>query len=508
MAFPSSFTTTRETGTFLRQAGGALAQNPSNAEGFGWADFENDGDPDLFVGSEPGPGHFYRNDGQGKFVSLTPAQVGSIAVRSGSEPETAAWADYDGDGYLDLFVGDTTGSQNLHHNEGTGKFARAPAATAGSIATDLVFGRSASWFDADGDGDLDLFVVSDNPNVDCAFYRNEGAGRFTRLMAAEVGPLVTIRAELTQSTVADYDNDGDLDLVLLAYGTNTINQLYQNNGHGVFALATAGALGTEGAYSAGASWGDYDNDGWLDLCIANLGVFGSGKGQNNFLYHNNGDGTFSRIMTGSIANEIGSSFTPVWVDYDNDGAMDLFISNGAGGPQERNFLYRNNGNANHWLKFRLRGTLSNRSAIGAKVRVKATVWGKSFWQMRQITVGDGLLSAQEPRPHFGLGDATSAETVRIEWPSGIVQEFVNVRADQSLVLTEPSQLLPSVRRDGGSVDLMVRAWAGQSFVVESSAQLGAWQLVATVTNLTGTLRFADPSTSQPQQFYRLRSISP
>src|SRR5204863_6109196 len=125
---------------------------------------------------------------------------------------------------------------------------------------------------------------------------------------------------------------------------------------------------------------------------------------------------------------------------DNDGFLDLFVSNGWGTKSENNFLYRGNPNTNAWINFKLVGTVSNRSAIGAKVRVKATIGGKTFWQMREISGGSNYGSQNDMRASFGLGDATKVDLVQIEWPSGIVQTMTNVSAKQLLTITEPPRL--------------------------------------------------------------------
>jgi len=224
----------------------------------------------------------------------------------------------------------------------------------------------------------------------------------------------------------------------------------------------------------------------------------------NALYHNNGDGTFSQILTGSLVRDLGSCWAAAWGDYDNDGFMDLAVANGgfvSGG--QNNLLYRNNGNGNHWLKLQLEGTISNRSAIGAKVRVNAAIQGTVVSQTREISAGEGFQSQGDLRPNFGLGDAPEAESVRIEWPSGIVQEFQNVAVNQILNVTEPARLDPHVTQTNGLVELEVKSWKGFVYDIEASSDLKAWTRLTTLTNETGALSFADPSVNGAvQRFYR------
>ncbi|MEI2723255.1 MAG: CRTAC1 family protein [Verrucomicrobiota bacterium] len=148
------------------------------------------------------------------------------------------------------------------------------------------------------------------------------------------------------------------------------------------------------------------------------------------LYRNNGNCSFTLNDVGSPTSVVGGWH--VLGDYNNDGFLDIFV---AFGPNKRNLLFRHNGNANHWLKVKLDGRASNRSGIGAKVRVNATIGGTNFWQMREIS-GQGLGLDNGLLAHFGLGDATNVTTLRIEWPSGIVQVVTNVTANQFLTVVE------------------------------------------------------------------------
>src|SRR5262249_28387663 len=160
--------------------------------------------------------------------------------------------------------------------------------------------------------------------------------------------------------------------------------LYHNNGDGTFTKITQGDVVSSAMTSWGASWVDYDNDGFLDLFVSNFDPSSSGVLSKNVIYNNKVDATFERLTTGSPAKNAGSCFQCSWADYDNDGFPDL-VANSSGGT----LLYRNNGNSNSWVKVQCRGVLSNRAAIGAKVRVNASYRGASRWQLREITSGDG-----------------------------------------------------------------------------------------------------------------------
>ena len=149
-------------------------------------------------------------------------------------------------------------------------------------------------------------------------------------------------------------------------------------------------------------WGDYDNDGWLDFFFTRLYHYSTNTV--NGLFRNNRDGTFTQILTGSPVYDGDRAWAPAWADYDNDGFLDLFIAAGDGLPR-RNLLYRNNGNTNHWLKVKLDGRASNRSGIGARVRAQATINGRTFWQVREISCGNrpGQVQSKSARPFWPGG---------------------------------------------------------------------------------------------------------
>jgi hypothetical protein len=210
----------------------------------------------------------------------------------------------------------------------------------------------------------------------------------------------------------DYDNDGDLDLFVGNAGANENNSLYRNDGGGSFGAITTGDIVNDGGHTVGSCWGDYNNDGDLDLFVANA------IAQVNYLYQNNGDGTFTKITSGDIVTEPSHSFGCAWGDYNNDGSLDLMVANGGVHSRRTNLLYQNNGNANNWIHFQCVGTSSNEDAIGAKVRVKTTEW-----QMREVSSQSGCFSQNSLILEFGLGSAVSVDSVVVEWPSGLVERW-------------------------------------------------------------------------------------
>jgi len=385
-----------------------------------WADYDNDGFVDLLVTNNEldVPNFLYHNDGDGTFTKVTSGPIATDAASSLG----ASWGDYNNDGFLDLFVANNIGQQNfLYRNEGGGSFTKI---LSDPIVTNLGYAHGASWVDYDNDGFLDLFVTEYFPTRFNHLYHNNGDGTFTE--ATSSLPSLEAANSVT-ATWGDYNNDNLPDL-FVANANEENNSLYKNLGNGNFLKVTSGSIVTDGGSSVGASWGDYDNDGDLDLFVSNSG------NQDNFLYQNNGNETFTRIITGSIVNDGGHSHGSIWADVDFDGDIDLFVSND---QNQSNFLYVNNGDgtfdrleneltqdlgdsfgaaladinndgnleffvANHNLNenhiyrsnpsscfssacISLEGTNSNSAAIGSKIYIKANIFGEEKWQMREIS---------------------------------------------------------------------------------------------------------------------------
>jgi hypothetical protein len=428
--------------------------------GAAWADYDGDGDLDLYLARANGePNRLMRNDGASGFVDVaTSAGVADLATGRG-----VAWGDYDNDGFSDLFVSTLSPNPNrLYHNQGDGTFAEVGAAL--GIDTSST-GRTAAWADYDNDGDLDLYLAKSGANF---LYRNDGSG-FSEVAAA-AGAADAGSSQGVQW--ADYDNDGDMDL----YVSNTgANKLLANNGDGTFTdvTVTAGVAGS--ANSRGVAWGDYDNDSYLDLYVANV------SGAANTLYHNQGDGTFADVTGTAGVDDANTGACPAWADYDNDSDLDLFLSV-TNGP---NRLYRNDGGGvfsdvsvsagmddlgvsigaswgdydsdgrldlyvanfgqadrlyrnttdegNHWLHLDLIGSTSNRSAIGARVRLVAG----GVLQIREVSGGSGMHSQDSQTVEFGLGAETVISSLEVIWPSGyITQAGGSIPVDQRFTLQE------------------------------------------------------------------------
>ncbi len=419
--------------TFRKITSSPIVSDLMPSDGSSWGDFDNDGDLDaVVVAWYDSVNSFYANDGNGKFTPITNSPIFTDRGYS----ETCSWGDYDNDGYLDLYVSNSGGTLRnfLYHNNRDGTFTRI---TTGSIVLDAFKSRGVTWVDYDNDGDIDMFVVNESsqPND---LYRNElketGTATFTRITT---GSLVTDVSSSWSASWADYDNDGDQDVfIATGYPLYANDMLYKNNGNGTFTRILTGPLVTDAARSACGAWGDVDNDGDLDLFVTTAYASSPTK---NFLYMNRlmetGSATFEQVTTGDIVNDLGSSYGAAWGDYDNDGDLDLFVANTTN-EAAKNSLYRNdNANANHWIEFRCIGDSSNRSGIGTKVRAKAMINGNPLWQER-VVEGQSGYCAQNLVLHFGLGNATVVDTLRVLWPSGIVDVFANVAVNRIATLNE------------------------------------------------------------------------
>lgn len=438
MEGPNSLYRNRGDGTFE-----LVWQDQDEVESAGavFVDYDNDGWPDLFVLNR-GRNVLYRNESGEGFVDVT-ARAGLGDRYQGS---SAAWADFDGDGWLDLYVvnwlhrGTHEHSEDVfYHSNGDGTFENItgildPAAVSGA-------GFAVSFVDYDGDGDLDLYVVNDkgyegpargavtNRNV---LFRNDGPGCtpappedaevpgfgwcFTEVGEAAGADL---RLDGMGLATGDYDNDGDLDFYVTDSPLSSV--LLRNRGDGTFVDVTelAGAWGS--VETAGSEWGtvflDYDNDGWLDLYVASEGT--------SSLLRNLGDGTFDDVTEASGAGDPLRSLGVASADYDRDGNVDLVIGERGWGYH----LYRNTGRAGagrHWLTVRLvGGGPVNRDAIGARVTLRTTD-GRTM--LREVKCGSSLGAGNDTASHFGLGEAGASE-IEIRWPDGTVELRTEIPID-------------------------------------------------------------------------------
>jgi hypothetical protein len=438
---------------------------PGTAFGLGcvWGDYDNDGFPDLFV-SQLGRNVLYHNNGNGTFTDLTD-KAGVAGTESGPFHAGAVFFDYDRDGRLDLYVGSYVafgpdarrycyigdvqtscgpsayrGSPNaLYHNNSDGTFANVTKA-ANVLKPDgknLAVGAA----DYDNDGWPDLFVANDGLPAD--LYQNLHNGKFQET-AETSGMAYTMRGQTMAAmciSLGDYDNDGWLDLYISDFQKSS-DHLWHNSGKGYFDEVSDQAgitVPTREVLSFGGGFVDYDNDGWLDLFIANGHVYpeievaspGTHYKQHNSLFHNEMNGKFveTSAAAGLTALPPRAGRGVAFADFDNDGFVDMVVSNDGDPPS---LLHNSGSNGNHFVNFKLVGTKSNRDALGARIRVMAG----GISQIREIMGGGSYLSQSELRANFGLSKNTVVQNVEITWPSGAHQVFHDVKADQFYLIEE------------------------------------------------------------------------
>ncbi len=437
-----------------------------------WGDYDNDGYDDLFVPSKDvnATNILYHNNQDGTFSKVTSGPI----VEDLGAAVSGSWGDYDNDGDLDLFVAYVANAPNrLYRNNGDGTFTNVEGL---SITNEGIYSHSVAWADYNKDGNLDLVMTNFHPTHFNFLYAGDGAGGFTADQSSVIAQSATSAVGVAWG---DYDNDGDADL-FIANTNGENNQLFRNDA-GAFTEITSGEVVNDGGHSVGGTWGDYDSDGDLDLFVTN-----STNTEPNFLYTNNGDGTFQRVTTGAVATDQSNSHGASWIDYDNDGDLDLTVANDQG---SKNYLYSNNGNGTFtklanaitddkrnsygvaWSDFdndgdydlyvankgnstneffingkgsctnhigvNLVGCMSNRDGIGATIRVKATINGTSLWQTKHVsTQTSGMAGQNSNKLLFGLRDANSVDSLVVEWPSGVVTRIANPVINQIHLINE------------------------------------------------------------------------
>lgn len=411
------------------------------------ADYDNDGDADLFV-TNYGPSVFYRNNGDGTFSNVTK----EVGVENDLFGIGATFFDYDGDGWLDLYVGNYVtydpdykyyypaeafpgplaykGQPDvLYRNRGDGTYEDATQKAGVYNPEGRAMGVTSC--DIDNDGDVDIFVCNDA--MENYMYQNNGDGTFTNV-ALLTGTGFGQNGEATSAMgpeFGDFNLDGLLDLLVpdMNYGC-----LYKNIGDGLYEEMSA-QMGLASVLGQYVSWSgnffDYDGDGYLDILIVNGDAHHLEPEEDCIFWNDRGQ----RFI--DISAQCGKDFQEKFVsrgsamgDYDNDGDLDALILNL---NNRARLLCNDGGNRNHWLLIDVRGTKSNRDAIGTRIRVTAG----GLTQTRDVISSSGYLSQSDRRAHFGLAKHEKAEKVEIRWPTGETTTLTDVEANQILKVVEP-----------------------------------------------------------------------
>jgi enediyne biosynthesis protein E4 len=448
-----------------------------NAHGYGMGvatgDFNNDGCVDLYL-TNLGANQLFRNNCDGTFTDVSKqSHVDEVAPKLGAKAESswsisAAFLDYDRDGWLDLFVGNYLSwradsmpcfspsgrpdycspnvyqalPSRLFHNNRDGTFTDVTAAA--GMTRDFGPALGVSTADFNGDGWIDIYVANDGqPNQ---LWINQHDGTFTNtglLSGTALSAHGKAKAGMGVDA-GDFDNDGDEDLFVTNL-TGEGNDLYVNDGKGLFEEQSArSGLGVASrAYTGfGTAWFDIDNDGWLDLAVANGAVQTMEAlrrvndpfplHQRKLLFRNLGNGRFEDVTThGGAAFELsevgrGAAFG----DIDNDGDVDVLVANNNGPPR---LLINTVGSRNHWIGLRLVGKQANRDMLGARVEIIRQD-GSTLW--RRARSDGSYASANDPRVLVGLGQSTNVSRVRVVWPDGAAEEWSGVAIDRYTTLKQ------------------------------------------------------------------------
>ncbi len=456
-----------------------------------WFDYNNDGKLDLLV-LRFGYNVLFRNNGDETFTDVT---AEAKLNRKWMNPLAAIAFDYDRDGHLDLLIGgyfpdvnlfklETTrilhesfeearngGSKVLYRNNRDGSF---------SDVTEKAGIKDTGWTldighgDYNNDGWPDVYIANDY-GADKLF-RNNGDGTFTDVSEEAIG--VDTKKGMN-ADFADYDNDGFLDVYvtnITEHFLRECNMLWRNNGNGTFTDVSEETGACDAGWAWGAKFFDFDNDGLLDIYVVN-GFISAGKEdywldlalmattpdldiadaknwppigdktycgyERNKLFHNQGDHSFKEVDVEAGLDDVRDGRGVALIDFDNDGAMDVFLTN----CNREAALYRNEAggrSGNNFLELKLVGTKSNRDAIGARVKVVAG----SVEQVREVNCGNGYAAQSTFRLHFGLGKAEKVERVEIKWPSGASQVLEGLKANRILVITEGAEEVTEITGRG------------------------------------------------------------
>jgi enediyne biosynthesis protein E4 len=462
-------------GTFTDVTEKAGVGYPCWAMGAVVGDYNNDGWPDLLVTCFGGV-VLYRNNGDGTFTDVTKqAGLGHDSLWATG----AAFGDYDGDGYVDLFVSHYVDLQlsdlpkfgsskdckyrgievqcgpkglkgspdSLYHNNGDGTFTDV-SQKSGVSDPQKYFGLSAVWSDFDGDGHLDLFVANDGQKN--YLYQNDGNGHFTDVAFAAGVAVSQDGAEQANMGVAlgDYMHTGR-SAIAISHFSDEYAVLFRNDG---------GMNFSDESYDSGVApdtklyvgWGDafvdIDNSGWLDFFLVNGHVYpqvdtlaaGAKYREPKLLYLNQHDGTFKNIskLVGPAIQIPQVSRGVAMGDLFNDGRIEIVIENLIGSPM---ILQPQGGPSNHWISFTLEGTESNRLALNARIRVTSG----NLVQSSEVLSGGSYLSQNDLRIHFGLGARDTVDRVEILWPTGKTETLTSLAANHFYCLKEGKGVVPA-----------------------------------------------------------------
>ncbi len=426
-----------------------------------WIDYNNDGWPDFFGGSSSQT-YFYRNNTDGTFTD-----VSAVSGLSQTTPRAVAVCDYDKDGWDDLLITSVNSSEppTIYRNNAANGFV--------PVSIAMGYASRAIWTDYNGDGLADIFA---NTGTMPLLLRNAGNNQFVNTYS----PGFNSQSGNT-AAACDFDNDGFSDIYCTLSSTMNTNRLYRNIAGETFQDVTYASGSVDFRNGAAQAWGDHNNDGFFDLYIGNISsnrnVFFKNEGNSHFtditlaagvadagdartcawvdynndglldlfttnhvnpnrLYRNNGNGTFTDVAVSAGIDGPSDGFAVSWADYDRDGDADVLIA----GHSYSVVLIRNDGGNNqHYLNLRLVGSFDNTNGIGCRL----AFYSNGYVQYREINGGRGAHAQDDLSIHLGLGNDTLLDSIIIQWPSGMLQKVVQVSADQFITIYQAGNVPPT-----------------------------------------------------------------
>lgn len=418
-------------------------------------DVNNDGRNDLYFSRMSNPDILLIRNANGSWSKSFVQKPANSGI------PTSAWVDIDNDGDLDLICAFAIASASdvkIFKNDGNGNLSEF---TNSEIVTSTTgFTQDLEFADFDNDGLVDVLKLNRNTlsTARSVLYKNAGGGNFKAVLGSV---FETVRAANRTASWGDYDNDGDLDVFTSATSltAGNSNRLFKNNGDGTFSEVIGSAM-TEQIVTYGSAWADIDNDTDLDLMIT--------TSSSNRIYFNNGDGTFTKSTKDELFSNpnMGKLYGLSMADVDDDGFLDFYIG-GFSGQEIPNFIFRNQNapsSNRNWVKIKLQGKNSNRSAVG--VRLKMVVGGKTL--TRYVQSRSAYSTQSSLIQHFGLGSANNITSLTLYWPSGLVQELGSISSiNTTLTVFEGDELdiaRPTITYASNQLDLLQKGFGPKNDV--------------------------------------------
>lgn len=417
---------------FLQNQGGTFTpislegiNHKGNSQQLLWTDYDNDGDPDLFITDTKGPNILYQNQGELQFIDVTTASELPNAI---NPSYAACWGDYDRDGWLDLYVthygpDDSSFVNHLYHNEGNGIFT--DVTSIASVADSAKPALAVMFTDINKDFYPDIYIANDHQYGNTLF-RNNGDGTFTDI-SKNSGAGIPMDA--MGITTGDYDLDGDLDL----YVSNTPqgNALFRNDNNDSFTDIAAAA----GVALHGIGWGvnfiDYDNDIDQDIYASSLYFSNNPTLTTSTLFANQGGGFFIKAPGAGFLGDQAKSYGNAIGDLNQDGYYDIAVNNS---DPDTFQIWKNSGGSNEWISVKLEGNESNKDGVGSWIELVAG----GVRQIHFTHCGTSFLSQNSSRVIFGLKNTQMVDSLIISWPSGKVDVLTNLSSGQALTVQEGS----------------------------------------------------------------------